>query len=162
MADDLMGYQTLLEHALKGVVRDALSEAAANGLPGDHHFYVTFRTGAPGVDIGNALRAQYPDEMTIVLQHQFWDLDVGEAGFAVTLSFNQLSQRLEIPFDAVIAFLDPAVNFGLQFDAAQAANLDEETDDGGAAAPVEANPPTADGETGGQDNVVPIDTFRKK
>jgi hypothetical protein len=161
MADDLMGYQTLLERALKGVVRDAMSEAAANGLPGEHHFYVTFRTGAPGVEVGNALRAQYPDEMTIVLQHQFWDLDVGDDGFAVTLSFNQLSQRLVIPFDAVIAFLDPAVNFGLQFDAAQAANIDDETGDGTGDSPV-LDAPVAKGEVGGQDNVVPLDTFRKK
>ncbi len=105
----------MVEAALRGVVREALARAAAKGLPGAHHFYITFRTRFPGVALPDYLGQQYPDEMTVVLEHQFWDLDVSEACFSVTLSFQNKPERLVIPFDAITAFADPAVKFGLQF-----------------------------------------------
>ena len=116
MTGNELRYDALVEDALRGVVREALSYAAERGLPGDHHFFITFRTGHPGVDIPRALRDRHPNEMTVVLQHQFWGLDVGEEGFSVTLSFSDVPERLKIPFAAVTAFSDPSVQFGLQFD----------------------------------------------
>jgi hypothetical protein len=117
MGQDLFEYPKLVETALRGVMREALARAAREGLPGDHHFYVTFRTQAPGVAIPNYLSARYPDNMTIVLQHQFRALEVGEEAFSVNLSFQSRSERLRIPFSAVTTFADPSVNFGLQFEA---------------------------------------------
>lgn len=116
MAQDLFDYPKLVEAALRGVMRDALARTARDGLPGDHHFYITFRTHAPGVAIPNYLLARYPDEMTIVLQHQFRALEVGDDAFSVNLSFQSKSERLKIPFSAVTTFADPAVNFGLKFE----------------------------------------------
>jgi uncharacterized protein len=107
----------MVEAAMRGVVREALAYTAANGLPGAHHFYITFKTAAPGVGLASHLAGKYPDEMTIVLEHQFWDLDVADDQFAVTLSFNHRSERITIPFDAITAFADPSVKFGLQFPA---------------------------------------------
>ena len=115
MSEDLMDYQALVECAMKGVVRDILVRVAEDGLPGEHHLYITFRTGHKGVEIAERLAAQYPDEMTIVLQHQFWGLEMSKDAFEITLSFSGKSERLVIPFDAVIGFADPSVNFGLQF-----------------------------------------------
>jgi uncharacterized protein len=120
MGEDGLRYDAMVESALRGVVRRALSYAAERGLPGDHHFYVSFHTNHPGVDIPAQLRARYPNEMTIVLQHQFWGLDVGEEAFGVTLSFSDVPERLTIPFSAISAFADPSVRFGLQFDSNQA------------------------------------------
>ncbi|MBF0094093.1 MAG: hypothetical protein HQL33_04480 [Alphaproteobacteria bacterium] len=108
-------YEKMVEDALRGVVRRALEETAAVGLPGSHHFYITFRTRYPGVDIAPHLMDRHPDEMTIVLQNQFWGLDVSEDFFEVTLSFNKVNERLHIPFAAVSAFADPSAKFGLQF-----------------------------------------------
>jgi hypothetical protein len=105
----------MVETAMRGVVREALARTLAHGLPGAHHFYVTFKTQAPGVSLAPHLAIKYPDEMTIVLEHQFWDLEVREDGFAVTLSFNNRPERIGIPFAAVAAFADPSVKFGLQF-----------------------------------------------
>ncbi len=116
MADDGLRYEVLVERALRGVLREALSYIAEHGLPGDHHFYITFRTDHPEVDIPDVLHDRYPGEMTIVLQHQYWDLDVEENLFGVTLSFADVPHRLCVPFEAVIAFTDPSVRFGLQFD----------------------------------------------
>ena len=116
MSGNELRYDALVEDALRGVVREALNYAAERGLPGDHHFYITFRTEHPGVDIPRSLRDRYPNEMTVVLQHQFWGLDVGEEGFGVTLSFADVPERLSIPFAALTAFADPSVQFGLQFD----------------------------------------------
>jgi uncharacterized protein len=116
MAQDLLGYDKLVESALRGVAREALRRAARDGLPGTHHFYVGFRTAAAGVAVPGYLLAKFPDEMTIVLQHQFWGLEVGEETFSVTLSFNGRPERLTIPFAALTSFADPAVDFGLKFD----------------------------------------------
>jgi len=120
MADSGLKYDAMVERALRGVLRDALSYVAEHGLPGDHHLYITFRTEHPGVDMPEQLRERYPGEMTIVLQYQFWGLEVGDDGFAVTLSFSDVPERMEIPFQAVIAFADPSVRFGLQFDSGSA------------------------------------------
>jgi hypothetical protein len=115
MAQDLLGYDKLIETALRGVVRAALRRVARDGLPGTHHFYLGFRTGAAGVAIPGYLAAKFPDEMTIVLQHQFWGLEVGEDAFSVTLSFQGRSERLTIPFAALASFADPTVGFRLKF-----------------------------------------------
>lgn len=115
MGDNGLRYDVMVEAALRGVMRDALTHVIEHGLPGAHHFYLSFRTGHPGVQIDQSLKARFPEEMTIVLQHQFWDLAVEDDKFAVTLSFSNARQRLIVPFAAVTAFNDPSVNFGLQF-----------------------------------------------
>jgi hypothetical protein len=116
MAVDHIRYDLLTQKALRGVLRTVLSDAAKNGLPGDHHFFVTFDTCAEGVGLSQRMRAQYPKEMTVVLQHQFWDLAVSEDSFEVGLSFGGVPERLSIPFVAVKGFFDPSVEFGLQFE----------------------------------------------
>lgn len=115
MAQDLYQYERMVERALRGVVREAIERAVREGLRGAHHFYIGFATEAPGVVIPDALRARYPHEMTIVLQHQYWDLEVGKDSFSVTLSFQKQYERLVIPFAAVRSFADPSVDFVLQF-----------------------------------------------
>src|SRR5262249_46259717 len=115
MAQDLFHYDKLVERALRGLVRDVLARVAQEGLHSDHHFYIGFGTTAPGVVIPQRLLARYPDEMTIVLQHQFWDLDVGDEAFSVALSFGNKVERLTIPFAAVHRFADPSVQFALEF-----------------------------------------------
>jgi hypothetical protein len=116
MAVDHIRYDILAQEALRGLVRTVLSDAAANGLPGDHHFYISFDTRAQGVRLSPRMLAQYPKEMTIVLQHQFWDLVVTDDGFEVGLSFGGVAERLAIPFAAIKGFVDPSVQFGLQFE----------------------------------------------
>ncbi|MEJ8574319.1 SspB family protein [Microbaculum marinum] len=117
MTQDLIRYDLLAQEALRGVVRTVLADVAKNGLPGDHHFFIGFSTTAPGVRVSNRLRESYPEEMTVVLQHQFWDLEVTDTGFSISLSFNGVPERLVVPFSAIKGFLDPSVQFGLQFDA---------------------------------------------
>ena len=114
MAQDLMQYGQMVEDSLRGVVRMALTRAATDGLLGEHHFYIDFKTQYPGVDIPDHLSAQYPDEMTIVIQHKFWGLEVGEEAFEITLSFGGQGQRLYIPFRALTSFLDPSVQFEVE------------------------------------------------
>ena len=133
MPDDLMRYDLLVQDALRGVVRKVLVDAARDGLPGEHHFYVSFRTDAPGVKVSSRLKEKYPQDMTVVLQHQFWDLTVTETSFEVGLSFSGVPERLFVPLSAVTGFFDPSVQFGLKFELAE----DEE---GEAAAPVSAVP----------------------
>src|SRR5215831_12794818 len=115
MAKDFIGYQALTDAALRGVVRDSLRKIEKSGLIGSHHFYLTFKTQFPGVAIPDFLREQYPEEMTVILQHQFWGLRVKDDGFEVTLTFKKLPATLSIPFAALTAFFDPGVQFGLQF-----------------------------------------------
>ncbi len=115
MPVDHLRYDLLTQDALRGVIRTVLTEAATKGLPGEHHFFITFDTRAEGVQISPRLKASYPQEMTIVLQHQFWDLKVTEDDFEVGLAFNGIPERLHVPLKAVKAFHDPAVQFGLQF-----------------------------------------------
>ena len=160
--DSLIPYDEIVQEALRAVVGRVLGEIEATGghLPGAHHFYITFKTGAPGVSIPAHLRERFPDEMTIVLQNKFWDLGVDEHGFTVGLSFNQIPAKLDIPFAAITAFVDPAVDFGLQFqaavpDLAPEPHEDAENDSPGS----EAKPPKGDDDGS---NVVTVDFGRKK
>jgi len=173
MTADPLRYDQWIAEALSGVVRRALALAAEEGLPGDHHFYVTFRTTAPGVQMPSHLKARYPEDMTIVLQHQFSDLVVDDGAFAVTLKFQGRSARLIVPFAAMTAFADPAVNFGLQLKPAvpAAARTVGETDGAKAklapapvakAAPPSAPDADADAEDKKKGEVIALDAFRKK
>jgi len=190
MPTDHIRYDILAQQALRGVVRTVLVDVAKKGLPGEHHFKITFNTAAPGVRLSDRMRAQYPEAMTIVLQHQFWDLSVGEDGFEVGLSFGGVPERLVVPFDSIIAFYDPAVQFGFQFEAieaetgahGEAARTPESASEKSSAPPPQSlpagesdtvpapnagkpqgapEPPTGtDGAGGGE--VVRLDRFRKK
>lgn len=168
MGSKIFDYNQMVENALRSVVRESLRRASETGLPGNHHFYVTFRTDQPGVDIPGYLRERYPDEMTIVLQHQYWGLEAAEDHFEVTLSFNKVPERLVVPYAALTGFADPSVQFGLQFrvvstgdaDRRMAATVREaqpdptSEDEAAPSAPAEAKPATGE--------VVALDAFRKK
>ena len=187
MAVDHIRYDILAQAALRGVVRTVLADAAKKGLPGEHHFKITFNTAAPGVRLSERMRARFPQEMTIVLQHQFWDLVVAEHAFEVGLSFGGIPEKVAVPFEAVTAFYDPTVQFGFQFesiepaaaaDATAGAQAAEKATAATAAAaqhpvgetkapslpsPVAAaapDEPTPGGAGGGE--VVRLDRFRKK
>lgn len=161
--DSLIPYDEIVQEALRAVVGRVLGEVEATGgdLPGSHHFYITFKTRAQGVEIPPDLRERFQDEMTIVLQNKFWDLNVTAQGFSVGLTFNQIPAKLVVPFSAITAFVDPAVDFGLQF---------QSTDDGNGHGPpdgAENDGPEADGKTpatGSDDgsNVVSVDFGKKK
>ena len=116
MGQDLIRYDVLAQDALRGVIRNVLGEVVKTGLPGDHHFFITFLTSAPGVRVSSRLREKYPELMTIVIQHQYWDLTVNDTAFEVGLSFSDIPERLLIPYSAIRGFYDPAVNFELEFD----------------------------------------------
>ncbi|RUM99753.1 hypothetical protein EET67_02390 [Pseudaminobacter arsenicus] len=137
MAEDHIRYDILAQEALRGVMRKVLAEVARTGLPGSHHFFITFLTGAPGVRISSRLRERYPEQMTIVIQFQYWDLKVNESGFEIGLSFSDVPERLEIPFSAVRGFYDPSVNFELEFD------VKTEEPDEDAGEPAKLSPPPA-------------------
>jgi hypothetical protein len=156
MAQDLFDYQKMVETALRSVMRQALARTAREGLPGDHHFYVSFRTRAPGVVLPKYLLAKFPDEMTIVLQHQFRGLAVEEDAFSVSLSFQSRSARLTVPFAAVTTFADPSVNFGLQFEAPQAKSAEA------AALPAQIPAPEAAEPERPAAEIVTLDKFRKR
>ena len=183
MADDLIRYDVLAQEALRGVVRKVMAEVAQTGLPDEHHFFITFDTRFPGVRISSRLAAQYPDEMTVVMQHQFWDLTVTDTMFEIGLSFNGVAEQLVVPFKAISAFVDPHASFGLKFDAeaadagapeAEAADAasdaDGDEEDRGSAddsAPVSegtvAANDTAEGSVAKDSaDVVSLDAFRKK
>ena len=161
--ESLIPYDEIVQEALRAVVGRVLGEVQATGgnLPGNHHFYITFKTGAPGVSIPPHLRERFPDEMTIVLQNKFWDLNVDDEGFTVGLTFNQIPAKLEIPFGAITAFVDPAVDFGLQFQATVADMMpethDEAENDGSERSASAAVIESDDGS-----NVVTVDFGRKK
>jgi hypothetical protein len=171
MPTDHIRYDVLARDALRGVLRHVLVDAAKNGLPGEHHFFITFLSTAEGVKISPRLLAQYPEEMTVILQHQFWDLLVTDDRFEVGLSFGGVPERLVVPFSAIKSFFDPSVQFGLQFETGEAekATAAEEAAAKLAALPA---PPTlaapTEGETADEDKpsegaeVVRLDRFRKK
>lgn len=164
MPEDLIRYDLLAQAALRGVVRTVLADAAKNGLPGDHHFKITFVTAADGVRLSDRMRAQYPQAMTIILQHQFWDLAVREEGFEVGLSFGGVAEKLTVPFNAVTAFFDPSVQFGFQFEPLDAEASETESADKTAeplSAPAPAPEAKQDIPDGGAE-VVSLDRFRKK
>ena len=119
MSDDLIRYDILAQEALRGVIRKVLEEVERAGLPGDHHFFITFATGFPGVRLSKRMRERYPEEMTIVIQHSFWNLETGDTGFEIDLSFDDIRERLRIPYASIQGFFDPSVKFGLQFDVAE-------------------------------------------
>lgn len=165
MAQDHIRYDILAQEALRGVVRKVLSEVAKTGLPGDHHFFISFVTQAPGVRLSQKLISQYDKEMTIVLQNQYWDLKVSETGFEVGLSFDGVNETLLIPFSAIKGFFDPSVQFGLQFEVAEpqagpriVADPDDEGEQG-IEQTGEGEEPAA--EDSGE-KVVSLDSFRKK
>lgn len=155
--DSLIPYDEIVQEALRAVVGRVLGQIAASGgqLPGGHHFYITFKTGAPGVDIPAHLIERFPDEMTIVLQNKFWDLVVGEDSFSVGLSFNQVPSKLFVPFSAITAFVDPAVDFGLQFQAAEAEPLEPAQD-------LEPQITAPDAASDDGSNVVTVDFGKRK
>lgn len=166
----IFDYDALVEQALRGVVREALSRAAQYGLPGDHHFYITFRTDAEGVAIPAHLAATHPEDITIVLQHEYWDLAVDDEApdsFSVTLSFNNKRERLVVPFAAVTGFADPSAKFGLQFQYED--DFEDSLDDdplldapppaAGLSAPQKPEAPAA---ADADQKVVVLDAFRKK
>ena len=124
--NDRFHYDALVDDALRGVVRRVLRQVGEKGLPGSHHFYISFRSTDPGVNLPDYLRAKYPEEMTIVLQHQYWDLIITDEFFEVTVSFNKQQERIKVPFAALSAFVDPSVRFGLQFDRKDKAALPTE------------------------------------
>lgn len=180
---DHFRYDLLTQQALRGVVRTVLSDAAKRkGLPGDHHFYISFDTTAEDVRMSERLRVQYPEQMTVILQHQFWDLAVHERGFEVGLSFGGIPEKLTIPFEAITGFFDPSVQFGLQFeevtegeDRQSPANVPDKPIKTKRAAPpppavVAAERPAApvavapakESKKSGGGEVVPLDRFRKK
>lgn len=160
--DSLIPYDEIVQEALRAVVGRVLGQVeASNGtLPGNHHFYITFKTNAPGVDIPAELKARFPDDMTIVLQNKFWDLVVTDQGFSVGLSFNQIPAKLNVPFSAITAFVDPAVDFGLQFQAIS----DSEEDMSGLVGNDETDRDLASRVTPSEDgsNVVSVDFGKKK
>ncbi len=126
--EDLIRYDVLTQDALRDVIRKVLEEVSVAGLPGEHHFFITFHTDHPGVRLSARMRERYPEEMTIVIQHTFWDLKVNETAFEIDLSFDDILERLKVPFSALKGFFDPYVKFGVQFDASyiEAANTDTE------------------------------------
>jgi uncharacterized protein len=182
MPVDHIRYDLLAQEALRGVVRTVLADVAKKGLPGEHHFKITFSTTAPGVQLSERMNERYPQDMTIVLQYQFWDLTVADESFEVGLSFGGVPERIVIPFDAITAFYDPSVQFGFQFELLDAAGNDAaiksaEIVKSPAAAPEAADgkrgelpspapvtpltPPSPTAEGGGGE-VVRLDRFRKK
>ena len=175
MVQDHIRYDILAQDALRGVIRKVLGEVAATGhLPGEHHFFITFLTGAPGVRISQHLKAKYPEQMTIVIQHQFWDLKITESLFEIGLSFSDTPEKLVIPFNAIRGFYDPSVSFELEFDvpaAEEEENHSAEITAYPAATAEKTDEPTAekpasdsddDGNTPGGGSVVSLDSFRKK
>jgi len=187
MAADLIRYDLLVQDALRAVIRSVLARVAREGLPGEHHFYITFRTRAGGVRLSQRMRGVYPDEMSIVLQHQFWDLSVSEHAFEVGLSFQRIPEMLLVPFEAITRFADPAAGFELAFApevqaaAPQPLSIEQPEKTGGGAGlasaealpesgkpreeekrPAAAADPAGQPDTRGEPKVISIDAFRKK
>ena len=129
MAEDLIRYDVLAQEAMRSVVKKVLTEVVRVGLPGEHHFYITFNTQAPGVRISSRLRERYPEEMTIVVQHQFWDMEVNSQSFEIGLAFSGVPERLLVPFGSIKSFVDPSVQFGLQFDLLEDEHFSEDLSD---------------------------------
>jgi uncharacterized protein len=170
MAEDLMRYDQLAQNALRGVVRDALRKIQKSGLPGEHHFYIAFNTKYPGVGLSPRIAERYPREMTVVLQHQYWNLNIYEDRFEVELSFDNIPEKLIVPFNSIKGFLDPSVQFGLQFEVVPVEDeagvktgevIDMTNKSGGdQATDVAAIPESETAES--EKKVVSLDAFRKK
>ena len=155
-------YGKLMHRAMRGLIQQVLADVARDGLPGEHHFFITFDTRAEGVELADWLRARYPEEMTIVIQHWYDDLDVREDGFSVTLNFGDNAEPLVIPYDAIRTFVDPSVEFGLRFESQEAEDDEgedaDDADDEGDAPMIEDAEPEAEK---GEAEVVSLDSFRK-
>ncbi|WP_309086039.1 SspB family protein [Chelativorans sp.] len=177
MPEDRIRYDILVQEALRGVVRKVLQEVAQAGLPGNHHFFITFLTNAPGVRISSRLRERYPEQMTIVIQYQYWDLKVTEKGFEVVLSFSDIPEKLEIPFSAIRGFYDPSANFEVEFEVKPEAAAAEpkqlvpvkeeakpapKVKNAGEAEPAQKKEKEAEKADGKGAEVVSLDAFRKK
>ena len=156
---ETINYPQLLDSAMRGVVRDVLKQVIKNGLHGEHHFYISFGTNFPGVKISETLKSKYPKDITIVLQHQFWDFKVEEHQFQVTLSFSGVPEKLVIPFAALTAFADPSVKFGLQFQQDEMFDAEIVESNSNQMAELTVEPKTA---AAGSAEVISIDSFRKK
>ena len=160
MAQDLFQYEKMVERALRGVVREALRKVESQGLIGGHHFFITFKTRAPGVEMPDFLREQYPEEITVAVQNKFWGLKAGDEAFEVTLTFQKVPASLRVPYAAITAFADPGTKFGLQF--GPQAGKPQATTDAKAPATVAESAPGADAATQTESQVVSLDKFRKK
>ncbi len=177
--NDRFHYDALVDDALRSVVKRVLVQVAEKGLPGSHHFYISFRSTDPGVELPDYLRAKYPEEMTIVLQHQYWDLVIHDDFFEVSVSFNKQQEHIKVPFMALSAFLDPSVRFGLQFDRKDKAGNAIEKSEAGATAPTplpapepkaKSDPAAAEAAAAAAEakpenaasKIVKLDSFRKK
>lgn len=158
MENGLIDYAAYVDNAMRGVVRDILRQVMRTGLGGQHHFFISYRTDYPGVSMSDMLRSRYPQEITIVLQHQFWDLHVEQDFFRVSLSFNNIPEKLVIPFAALIGFADPSTKFGLQFhhDPAPAPVAKEPP------AVIDKIPAPSGDVEDGSDKIITLDAFRKK
>ena len=152
-------YGNLMHHAMRGLIRDVLTDIGANGLPGDHHFFITFDTTNPGVQIADWLRARYPEEMTIVIQHWFENLMVDDEGFTITLNFGNKGEPMRIPFDALRTFVDPSVEFGLRFESHE--DDEDEDPDEGIDGDDDPTPPPSSPAPRKEAEVVSLDRFRK-
>ena len=162
--DSLIPYEDYVQAALRSVVARVLKSVETGGLPGQHHFYIAFKTRYPGVALPKSLLEKYPDEITIVLQNRYWDLKVGDDGFEVSLSFNQVPAHIVVPYAALVGFVDPAVNFGLQFQPPEAEDEAMAPVAEAEAAPETAAAAEAEGEATAEagSNVITLDRFRKK
>ena len=175
MTSETIDYPTMIDNAMRSVVRSALVHVQEHGLPGDHHFFISLQTQYPGVQISPQLKARYPDEITIVVQHQFWDLHVDDVGFSLMLSFNNIPEKLVVPWDSLTAFADPSIKFGLQFHGKDFEN-DEATDEEKLACPAtgktgkekpstasfDEDEPKDETEPANDTKVVSLENFRKR
>lgn len=171
---ETIDYPGLIDSAMRSVVREALVHVDRFGLPGEHHFFISFQTNFPGVSISPQLKARYPEEITIVIQHQFWDLKITDKQFSIMLSFNNIPEKLVVPFDALTAFADPSIKFGLQFHGKPYASSGEKEEP--VACPVtgrngtekppmaafEEDAPTVETEAANDEKVVSLEAFRKR
>lgn len=176
MQHETIDYPGMIDTAMRHVVRDALTHVDKFGLPGEHHFFISFQTNYPGVSISPQLKARYPEEITIVVQHQFWDLKITDKQFSIMLSFNNIPEKLVVPFDALTAFADPSIKFGLQFHGKRAvtsANDKDETvscpatgrvaNEKPSMAAFEEEPPTEEKSGAANDEkVISLEAFRKR
>jgi len=171
---DTIDYPGLIDSAMRNVVREALIHVDKFGLPGEHHFFISFQTNFPGVSISPQLKARYPEEITIVVQHQFWDLKITDKQFSLMLSFNNIPEKLVVPFDALTAFADPSIKFGLQFHGKAPANTSEAEEPvscpatgrtGKEKPPMAAfdeDAPTEESEAANDEKVISLEAFRKR
>lgn len=174
MTKDTIDYPGLIDTAMRGVVREALIHVDKFGLPGEHHFFISFQTNYPGVSISPQLKSRYPEEITIVVQHQFWDLKIEKERFSIMLSFNNIPEKLVVPFDALTAFADPSIKFGLQFHGKRPANMSESDDavacpatgrTGNEKPPMaafEEEAPSETSDAANDEKVVSLEAFRKR